>query len=113
MTLKEFCLSCNFDIVCGDENCEFEFSGVYTGDFLSRAMSKVEFQNLWVTVMTNTNVIAVASLTEASAVILAEGVNLPPEAKEAAQTNCINVVSSTLSAYEICVMLNKLYGENL
>ena len=64
---------------------EKEFNGVYAGYLLSRAMSRVKFDNLWLTIMENTNVIAVASLTEAAAVILAEGVELLPEALEAAE----------------------------
>ncbi len=81
------------------------FDGVYAGDFLSRAMSRVEAGDLWITIMSNVNVIAVASLTEAAAVVLAEGVALDPEAKAAAEEKGITVLSSPLSVYEICGIL--------
>lgn len=82
-----------------------EFDGVYAGDFLSRAMSRVEAGNLWITIMSNVNVIAVASLTDAAAVVLAESVELSPDAKSAAEEKGITVLSSPLSVYEICGIL--------
>ena len=69
---------------------------------------KTKFDNLWLTIMANTNVIAVASLTEAAAVILAEGVELLPEALEAAQDNGITVLSSDKSVYELCLLIDKV-----
>ena len=93
-------------MVTGDTSKEFD--GVYAGDLLSRAMSRVKFDNLWLTIMANTNVIAVASLTEAAAVILAEGVELLPEALEAAQDNGITVLSSDKSVYELCLLIDKV-----
>ena len=83
-------------------------SGVYAGDFLSRAMSHVKDGNLWITIMSNTNVIAVASLSGASLIILAEGVELMQEAKEAAKKEGIGVFSSPLSVYDLCNELGKL-----
>jgi len=82
-----------------------EWNGIYAGDLLSRAMSHVKFDNLWITIMSNTNVIAVASLTEAAAVILAEDVALLPDALEAAEENGILVYSSPMTVYELCVAI--------
>ena len=106
MTLSQLCNELSLSVVTGDT--AKEFNGVYAGDLLSRAMSRVKFDNLWITIMANTNVVAVASSTEASAVILAEGVELLPEALEAAEDNGITVLSSDKSVYELCVMINKL-----
>jgi len=85
-----------------------EFDGVYAGDLLSRAMSHVEAGNLWLTIMNNMNVVAVASLTEASAVILAEGVTLMPDALAAAAEQNVCVFSSDLSVYELCLQIGAL-----
>lgn len=82
-----------------------EFDGVYAGDLLSRAMSHVRDGNLWITIMSNVNVIAVASLTEAAAVILAEGVELPEDAAAAAMEKDISVFSSEKTVYEICAVI--------
>ena len=100
MTLNDIREKLELSPICGDTDKEFE--GVYVGDLLSRAMSHVEADNLFVTIMANVNVIAVASLTEAAAVILCEDVELPADALEAANKNEITVLGTPLSAYELC-----------
>ncbi len=110
MTVNDIIAVTESRLVCGDT--DKEWNGVYVGDLLSRAMSHVEADNLWITIMPNTNTVAVASLTEAAAIILAEDVELPVEAIEAANTNGITVLISPMSAYELCVILHKFSMEN-
>ena len=105
MTVSEICQSIDAAVICGET--EKPFDGVYVGDLLSRAMSRVRADNVWVTIMSNLNVIAVATLTEPAAVILAEDVALQGDALEGARENGITVLRSPLSAYEICVRLHK------
>ena len=85
-----------------------EYDGVYSGDFLSRAMSRVKADNLWITIMNNPNVIAVASLTDAAAVILAEGVTLSEKDIESAREKGINVFTSEKNTYELCALAGEL-----
>lgn len=106
MNISDLCEKLSLGVVCGD--VRREFCGVYAGDLLSRAMSHVKADNLWLTIMANTNVIAVASLTEAAAVILAEGVELLPDALEAAKENDITVLSSDMTVYELCVKISEV-----
>lgn len=96
-------------VICGDDAKNFE--GVYVGDLLSRAMSHVECDNIWVTIMSNINVVAVATLTEPAAIVLAEGVVLQEDALNGAQENGITVLSTELSAYEICARLHNALSE--
>lgn len=107
MTVREISERLALTEICAEDTGN-GFDGVYAGDLLSRAMSHVKAGNLWITIMTNTNVIAVASLTEAAAVILAEGVELLPEALDAARENGITVLSSALSVYELCAEISRL-----
>ena len=105
MTVSEICKAIKASPICGD--CTKSFDGVYVGDLLSRAMSHVESDNLWITIMSNVNVVAVATLTEPAAVILAESVELQSDALASAKENGITVLSTSLSAYEIAVRLDK------
>ena len=106
MKLTELREKLELRLVCGEEDKDFD--GVYAGDLLSRAMRHVEADNLWITIMPNTNVIAVASLTEAAAVILAEEVELQADALAAAKENGITVYSSERTVYELCVMISEV-----
>lgn len=106
MTVNDISTQIEATLICGD--ADKPFGCVYVGDLLSRAMSRVGTDDLFITIMANTNVIAVASLTEAAAVILAEGVMLPTEALEAANKNGITVLNSPLTAYELSVRIHEL-----
>ena len=82
-----------------------EIVGVYIGDLLSWVMGRAEMDNAWITIMTNVNVIAVASLADTSCVILAEGVELPGDIVQTAQEKGINVLRSDQPIYETAVQL--------
>lgn len=110
MTIRDVCKRLDATLICGDDGKCFE--GVYVGDFLSRAMSHVQSDNLWVTIMSNVNVIAVATLTEPAAILLAEDVTLQEDAQSSAEQNGITVLTSPHSAYEICAMLHQMSLEN-
>ena len=79
--------------------------GVYVGDLLSWVMGRAGADNAWVTIMSNVNVVAVASLSDVACVILAEGVTLDREVSEVASARGINVLTSSLPAYEVCTTL--------
>ncbi len=110
MTVNDILAVTQATLVCGDPDMTFD--GVYTGDLLSRAMSRVTAGCLWVTIMSNVNVVAVATLTEPAAVLLAEGVCLQEDALAGARENGITVLTSPLSAYELCAKLHEAAPEN-
>ena len=85
-----------------------EIDGCYVGDLLSWVMGRASAGNLWITIMTNLNIIAVASLAGVSAVIIAENAELAPEVKQTAETQGINLLRSRLPAYETAVEVSKL-----
>ena len=91
-------------VPCPDRDIE----GVYTGDLLSWVMGRVSEGQAWVTIMSNLNIVAVASLADVSCIILAEGVELDQEVINTAQAKQINILSSEMSAYEICVRLSEV-----
>jgi serine kinase of HPr protein (carbohydrate metabolism regulator) len=85
-----------------------EVVGVYTGDLLSWVMGKLVYGNVWVTIMNNVNIIAVASLADASCIILSENSEIPEEVIDKAKLNSINLFRTAKSSYEICCVLGKL-----
>jgi hypothetical protein len=82
-----------------------EIDGVYIGDLLSWVMGRAQMDNAWITIMTNVNVIAVASLADTSCVILAEGVEMPDDLIETAKEKEINILSSSQPIYETAIKL--------
>ncbi len=85
-----------------------EVKGGYTGDLLSWVMGRAQADNAWVTIMSNLNVVAVATLTDVALVIFAEGVKPEPEVVAAAEKRGVNLYSSELASYALCGELNGL-----
>ena len=102
MTVNELVLKLNLTpLVLPDGGREI--TGCYAGDLLSWVMSRVKAGNLWFTIMNHMNVLAVASLADVAAVVLAEGETLGEKELAVAGERGINVLASGKSVYELCV----------
>lgn len=82
-----------------------KISGVYCGDLLSMVMGRALEDQLWITIMGNINAMAVAVLTDLSAILLAEGCQLDEDARKRAETEGIWVFSTDLPTYEAAVLM--------
>ena len=85
---------------------EREWSGVYIGDLLSWVMGRAKENNVWITIMSNVNVVAVASLADVSAIIFAEGVIPDEQTVSVAKEKGINLISSPLPIYETALKIH-------
>ena len=107
MTVKELTELHGFtalSLPCPDR----EICGAYVGDLLSWVMGRAGADNVWITIMSNVNVAAVATLADVSCVLLAEGVTLEPEVLATAESKGVNVLSTPLSAYDAAKAVSSL-----
>ncbi|MBQ8093797.1 MAG: AraC family transcriptional regulator [Clostridia bacterium] len=74
----------------------------YVCDLLSWVMSHGDSGMAWVTVQTHMNVVAVAVLSEMACIILPENIDMEEESLAKAVDEDMVVLTSPLSAYEIC-----------
>ena len=102
MTVQQLIDACGFTAAALPQP-DREVSGVYIGDLLSWVMGKARCDNAWITIMSNINIVAVASLADVACIILAEGVNLDSSVIETAKAKGVNIISSQLPAYETAV----------
>lgn len=84
-----------------EEMDDRHLTGCYIGDLLSWVMGKAEPGHVWITIMSNVNIVAVATLTDCAAVLLAEGVMPEADVLEKANAQGVTVLSSEKSAYEL------------
>ena len=82
--------------------------GVYIGDLLSWVMGRAKSDNAWITIMSNVNIVAVATLADVACVILAEGVTLDESVKATAGQKGVNVYSSDKTAYQLAASMAEL-----
>ena len=85
-----------------------EVTGVYIGDLLSWVMGRAESGDAWITIMSNINIVAVASLADVACVILAEGVSLDESVRETAKQKGVNIYSSDQTAYQLAAEMAEL-----
>ena len=85
-----------------------EVEGVYIGDLLSWVMGRAQSGNVWLTIMSNLNIAAVATLSDVSCILLCEGVTLEESVKNTAETKGINVLTTKMTAYEAAKRLAEL-----
>lgn len=68
----------NLTVFCGQDNLDREIKGGYTSDLLSDVMGFAREGQVWITLQTHKNVLAIASLKELAAILLVKG-NKPEE----------------------------------
>lgn len=107
MTLESLLKSTGWTLI---EPCDAnpEITGVFIGDLLSYVMGNGQQGQLWITMQSHPNVIAVAALKEFAAVVLIDDILLDPQAAEHAQANGIPVIRSPLDAYASAKVLVNL-----
>lgn len=84
-----------------------DVKGGYVGDLLSWVMGRAEENQAWITIMTNINILAVASLSGVSAVIVAECAEISADIVSKATEQGINVLRSSRSSFEVAVALGR------
>ena len=87
---------------------EREVRGGFAGDLLSWVMGGAQEGDAWVTIMSNLNVVAVASLCDTACVVLASGTVLDEKDLNTAREKEINVLNSPLTEFELCVRIGDL-----
>ncbi len=106
MTVNELMNVCELEAVWLSDG-EREIGGAYAGDLLSWVMGRASADDAFITIMTNINVVAVASLADVSCVIFAENVPIPEDVLEAAKRKEINLLKSREPMFETCVAVGR------
>ncbi|CCZ09317.1 MULTISPECIES: DRTGG domain-containing protein [Culturomica] len=89
------------EICCGTAGINREIKGGYTSDLLSDVMGNAQEGNLWITLQTHKNVMAIASLKELSAVILVKGYKPEEDTVTESEAEGIPILSTTKQTFEI------------
>lgn len=105
MKVKDLVESGKFNVITLPDG-ERDIDGVYVGDLLSWVMGRAQADNAWITIMSNINILAVASLSDTSCIILAEGVTVDDEVKKTALDKEINILTTDMDIYNTAVYLN-------
>ncbi len=107
MTVEELSKKGEFEAVTLPDP-ERDIDGCYCGDLLSWVMGRAKSSQAWITIMSNINIVAVATLCDVSCIILSEGVALDGDVKNVAEAKGVNVLKTPLPTYEAAKLLGGL-----
>ena len=82
--------------------------GAYAGDLLSWVMGKAPADAVWMTIMSNLNICAVASLTDVACVLLTEDVVPDQSVLDTASQRGINLLTTKLDTYEASLFIGAM-----
>jgi len=105
MTIFDLIQMGEFKVLNEGVNPKREISVPYCCDLLSIAMGRMPADSAWVTVMGNINTLAVATLADASCIILAEGSMLDEPAHNKAKEQGITVFTTDLPIFDAALYI--------
>ena len=107
MKLSELIQKLNLTVLTDSNFNDRDVTGCYIGDLLSWVMGKVRSGDVWITIMSNINIVAVASLTNAACILLCEGVCADESVINKANEEGIIILQSSGAAYELACKISE------
>ncbi len=109
MKLLDFAEKLQLEIMTEkDEDIELDINGAYVGDLLSIVMGKAKEKNVWITIQTHLNILAVAELIDISVIIIAEDMEISDDTINKAKEIGMPLLKSKEDAYKIACRLNEM-----
>lgn len=110
MKVRDIVEALNLKVLSGQQGLDKEVEGCYVSDLLSDVMGNAEMNNIWITLQTHKNVMAIASLKELAAVILVKGQSASDDTLEQSNDEGIPFLSTDEETFDIAgkiyMMLN-------
>jgi hypothetical protein len=104
--LSEVVDKLSLDVKTVNDSLTQEVTGVYVSDLLSDVMANSKDGNIWITLQTHLNIVAVAGLKNLAGIIIVNNRQPEKEITEKAQSENVTIMSTSLPAFEVA---GKLY----
>ncbi|MCL3780443.1 serine kinase [Prolixibacteraceae bacterium JC049] len=108
MKVSEIIEKLNLRVFGGEDGLQNEITGGYVSDLLSDVMGNADEGEVWVTLQTHKNVMAISSLKELAAVILVTDHEPDADMLEQANEEGIPVLGTEKSTFEVSGELYQL-----
>ena len=106
MKLSEIVNDLNLKVHTENKNLDVPVAMGYASDLLSDVMANAHVEELWITLQTHQNIVAVAVLKSIAAIILINSREPDEETLKKANEEGVNILSSELSMFDL---VGKLY----
>lgn len=108
MKVSDIIDSLDLELLCGQSGIENEVTGGYVSDLLSDVMGNAKEGQIWITLQTHKNVMAIASLKDLAAVILVKGFNPDEDTVKQSNQEGVPVLRTKENTFEIAGKLFQL-----
>lgn len=106
MKVSDLVRELNLKVFCGEKGLDTEITGGYTSDLLSDVMGHLEEGMVWITLQTHQNILAVATLKDAAAVLIVNGAEPDEETLEKGREEDVPVLGTQLPSF---IVTGKIY----
>lgn len=101
MKISDIVKSCQLEVLSGGPSLDGEASGGYASDLLSDVMAHSRKGDVWVTLQTHPNTVAVAVLKEICAIIVVNGRKPEPETVRKAEAESVPILVTERPAFDL------------
>ncbi|MCG8411106.1 MAG: serine kinase [Bacteroidales bacterium] len=108
MKVSDLIEKLNLELVSGESGIDNQISGGYVSDLLSDVMGSSKEGQVWITLQTHKNVMAIASLKDLAAVILVKGFKPDEDMLQQSNEEGIPVLLTNETTFDISGKLHKL-----
>lgn len=111
MKVRELVEKLDLKVFSGERGLDNEISGGYVSDLLSDVMGFAKDGQVWVTLQTHKNIMAIASLKDLAAVIVVKGFEPENDTMEVSDEEGIPILGSKEQTFELSGKIYNLIGE--
>ena len=108
MKVQELVDKLGLKVLTGKNGLDRDIDGCYISDLLSDVMGNAQEGNIWITLQTHKNVMAVASLKEMSCVILVKDLGANEDTFNQANEEELPILQTSLPTFEIAGLVYNL-----
>lgn len=111
ITVKEIAESLGLEVICCRSQLNKAITGGYVSDLLSDVMGNAAEGEIWVTIQSHLNVVAIASLKEISAVVMVKGIRPDEPVIAKAEEEGIPILTFPGPAFEIAGKIYQILND--
>lgn len=111
MKVQELVDKLGLKVLAGESGLDREIDGCYISDLLSDVMGNAQEGNIWITLQTHKNVMAVASLKEMSCIILVKDLGANEDTINQSNEEGLPILQTSMPTFEIAGLVYNLLRE--
>ncbi len=108
MKLNDFVEELSLEVKTCKDGLQNDITGAYVSDLLSDVMANSKQGNIWITLQTHLNIVAVAGLKSLAGIIIVGSRQLQEETLQKAEAEKITIMTTPLPAFEVAGRMYQL-----